>query len=510
MGKRLNCAINISFVLLCLIVLNMINQVVYADVNENIVDPTTFSVQTNSEHTGAEISKAFDNRLETYWDSAWYDGDKGLGTSPINIDINFDIPKRLTKFEYVPRQDDNPNGMILKYNLFGITVFGKKISLIQNGQFVNNHSIKTGFIQSKEYLKSIKLEILQGSYLGEVSKTHATISELRFYEDDSLRIPLYGKAVKVGDVVHLDKLDEDDNKFFSANPDVASVDENGFVRGIKEGTATIYEYSLNGTIQNFSVSVSDKAPVISGKKLVFEDNFDGDNLDSTKWNNWCVDLKQPGLFRYDNSPEVILHPDNVRVAEGTLQLIASKEETDFNGKVSQYRCGTVQTRNKFEGTYGYVTAKVLIPDVAGSNPAIWMMPQMDESNNWMWGDKQQFAAEIDILERPHPDGDKQYEDLREKYWITMHYDNYLYNLHKKFHVQPVLTNPYSWHEFSIEWTPDYIHFLLDGNVVATQTENIPNQPEIFILSYGLGGWIGKMKDSQLPDKMLVDYVRWYQ
>ena len=66
MGKRLNCAINISFVLLCLIVLNMINQVVYADVNENIVDPTTFSVQTNSEHTGAEISKAFDNRLETY------------------------------------------------------------------------------------------------------------------------------------------------------------------------------------------------------------------------------------------------------------------------------------------------------------------------------------------------------------------------------------------------------------------------------------------------------------
>lgn len=509
MNNKRKYATNIIVVVWFLLIFSISNLVIRAEGKENVVDTASFTVSTNSEHLGADIAKAFDGRIDTYWDSAWYDGDKGLGLTPISIKINFDIPRQLTKFEYTPRQDDNPNGMILKYNLIGITAFDEKIQLIQNGSFKNNHSVKLVSIYSKQFFKSIELEIVEGSYLKTTSNTHATISEIRFYESDSTNVLYDGKAVKVGKQV---KLFESDKKYryFSTNKAIATVDQNGILKGISEGNVSIYRYSEQGLDKKYNVSVSGVAPIIQGKKLVFEDDFEGEVLDISKWNNWCVDLKKSGLFRYDNSPEVVLHPNNVQVSDGTLQLIASKEQTNFNGKVSRYRCGTVQTRDKFESTYGYITAKVLIPNVAGSNPAIWMMPQMDLTNNWMWGNKQKFAAEIDILERPHPDGDKQYEDLREKYWITMHYDNYLYDLHKKFHTKPILLDPYNWHEFGIEWTKEYIHFLLDGKIVATQTENIPNQPEIFILSYGLGGWIGKINDQQLPGKMQVDYVRWYQ
>ena len=57
----------------------------------------------------------------------------------------------------------------------------------------------------------------------------------------------------------------------------------------------------------------------------------------------------------------------------------------------------------------------------------------------------------------------------------------------KYHVQPTLNNPYKWNKFDIEWTPDSIKFMLDGEVVAVQNENVPNMSEIFILSYGLAG-----------------------
>ncbi|MDT2681196.1 family 16 glycosylhydrolase [Enterococcus gallinarum] len=485
---------------------------VHGETIEKKINYELMMTSVNSEHSGTEIEKAFDNDINTYWDSAWYEGDKGLGETPIKIQIDFNSPKRLSKLEYLPRQDDNPNGMILKYELFGINKYGNTSTIVSNGRFDNNHSMKSVKISSNDYYQSLILEIEEGSYLNSTSQTHAAIAELNIYESQSIDSNVISKAIKVGETLSLNTENVRFTQWMSSNPSVITVDKAGKIFAQNEGSASITGITANGIKKKYDISVSDyKAPEIPGKKIVFEDNFDGEHLDMSKWSNWNVDLKESDLFRYGNSPEVIVHPNNVKVSEGTLRLLASKEETLFEGVKSQYRSGTVHTREKFESKYGYIVAKVRIPDVAGSNPAIWMMPQRNELNTeWLWGDKENIGAEIDILERPHPDGAKEYSNLKDKYWITMHYDNYLYNLHDKFHVQPTLLNPYEWHEFGIEWTEKSIKFLLDGKVVAVQNENIPNQPEIFILSYGLGGWIGKIDDNRLPQEMEVDYVRWYQ
>ena len=180
-----------------------------------------------------------------------------------------------------------------------------------------------------------------------------------------------------------------------------------------------------------------------GYELVFEDNFNGNVLDSSKWNNWCVDLAQSSPFRYGNTPDVAVHPDNAYVQDGTLRLLGSKEETTFDGQTSHYRSGMVQTRDKFEPLYGYMETMIKIPDVAGTNPAIWTMPQAGaNSGEWLWGDADNFGAEIDILERPHPEGSASYAHLTDKYQITIHYDNYAFTNHDKFHTEPTLNNPY--------------------------------------------------------------------
>lgn len=480
----------------------------------SLIPASEMRFEANSEHSGAEIDKAFDSNDNTFWDSAWSEGDKGLGEKPICINIEFNTPKDLEKFVYTPRQDDNPNGMILEYSLTGTIDNGQEKTIINNGVWENNSKDKEVLIEGADKFSSLTFQITKGSYLNTTSETSATAAEFKIYENkQAVDISNDSLALKEGSSRSLSLVNTNGKALWSSsNPDVAEVDMSGTVLAKKEGTATITAVTETGDSAICEVSVSsEEAPEIEGMKLVFEDDFDGNSLDTSKWNNWCVDLKESGLFRYGNSPDVVVHPDNAYVNDGTLRLLGSKEITTFDGITSNYRSGMVQTRDKFESTYGYIEAMVKIPDAAGSNPAVWMMPQMnDETGEWIWGDENNFGAEIDILERPHPEGGDEYTGLVNKYWITMHYDNYTYNPHEKYHVQPTLNNPYKWHKFGIEWTPDSIKFMLDGEVVAVQDKNIPNMSESFILSYGLGGWIGQIADEDLPAEMQVDYVRWYQ
>lgn len=479
------------------------------------VDAGEMSVTANSEHRGAEIAKAFDRDRNTFWDAAWEAGDKGLNEKPIVVDVDFAAPKMLSRLVYTPRQDNNPNGQILEYSIYGTSQDGDTVTIVEQGSWENNSRDKEVVLGGEAPLSSVQIQIKKGSLGSGVSETAATAAEFTFYETvKKSGISQQTMALTEGEskTLQLTEYTGQSITWNSSNPDAVTVGEDGTVTGIKEGTGTITGYTETGESASCEVSVSSAtAPEIPGKVLIFEDNFSGDALDLTKWNNWCVDLKESGLFRYGNSPEIAVHPDNAYVKEGTLRLLGSKEDTFFDGQTSHYRSAMVQTRDKLEEKYGYVEAMVKIPDVPGSNPAVWTMPQADEVNGgWLWGDEKNFGAEIDILERPHPKGAPEYAGLAEKYWITMHYDNYTYDPHEKYHTQPTIKNPYKWHKFGMEWTPEYIHFMLDGEVVATQENNVPNTPEIFILSYGLGGWIGTIADEYLPAEMEVDYVRWYK
>lgn len=508
---------SVSIILMGTLINSMFSVPTFAADKQTVVSQiltSEMSFATNSEHVGAGIDKAFDSNDETFWDSAWSEGDKGLGEKPIYINIEFKTPKDLEKFVYTPRQDDNPNGMILEYSLTGIMDNGQEKNIVNNGVWANNHADKEVIIEGTDKFSALSLAITKGSFLNTTSETAATAAEFTVFENKQvLDISADSLALKEGTSRRLSLMNTDESVIWSSsNPNVANVDTNGMVLAQQEGTATITATTESGNSAVCEISVSsEEAPEIEGMKLVFQDDFEGDSLDTSKWNNWCVDLKGPGLFRYGNSPDVVVHPDNAYINDGTLRLLGSKEITTFDGITSNYRSGMVQTRDKFESTYGYIEAMVKIPNVAGSNPAVWMMPQMnDETGEWLWGDANNFGAEIDILERPHPEGSAEYAGLVNKYWITMHYDNYTYNPHEKYHVQPVLNDPYKWHKFGIEWTPDNIKFMLDGKVVAVQNENVPNMSEIFILSYGLGGWIGQITEEDLPAEMQVDYVRWYQ
>lgn len=280
--------------------------------------------------------------------------------------------------------------------------------------------------------------------------------------------------------------------------------------------------------------VDSASPQKDGYNLVFSDEFDGTTLNTDRWNPYCPDLSAPDLWMYGNSNGVAVDPENVKVSDGYLHLLGTKYDTPkqvANGApgTAYYGQGTVHTRDKFEPVYGLLEVKIKIPDVRGSNPAIWTMPHWDDytpeqTQQWGWGSATEGwiwtdAAEIDILERPHPcDEHSENLDLKNKYQTNIHYNNYEY----KTNLTAPMADPYGWNVFGMEWTPDAIKFYLNGELVNTlqngpatsngsKTAFVPSAPEMFVLSYGLGGWIGDIHDEDLDKAdMLVDYVRWYQ
>lgn len=124
-----------------------------------------------------------------------------------------------------------------------------------------------------------------------------------------------------------------------------------------------------------------------GCRLVFEDDFDGPELDRTCWN---VELHEPGWV----NEELQAYVDNgetVRVEDGKLLLRAVKRLGE-DGGVS-YTSGRVSTQWKRDFTYGIFEASMKVPQGKGLLPAFWLMTT-DEDRYGQWPE----CGEIDICE----------------------------------------------------------------------------------------------------------------
>lgn len=247
-------------------------------------------------------------------------------------------------------------------------------------------------------------------------------------------------------------------------------------------------------------------------QLVFNDEFDGTEINDDYWNKFPAAIDEEDYFYYGNTPETVVCPENVYVEDGALHILAEKNPIDLGDGIDHaYRTGILQSRDKVELAYGRFEAKIKIPDLPGSNPAFWLMPHkyadgfsfigLEDSSG-----KEGDGAEVDILEHIYTDGNS--------YQTTVHWGGYEEH-HQSWTASPkpqMQGNPFDWHIFALEWTPYSLNFIVDDRVVATYSGTaVPQGPEFIIFSLGMGGsWIGTPDESKLPAEMLVDYVRVYQ
>ncbi|MCR2823784.1 carbohydrate binding domain-containing protein [Lederbergia panacisoli] len=249
-------------------------------------------------------------------------------------------------------------------------------------------------------------------------------------------------------------------------------------------------------------------------KLVWEDNFDGNELDGSKWNITTGNGHAEGIPGWGNEEKQYYQKENLKVEDGKLIIEGKKESVSDKYGSYNYTSGLIDTRGKFSQKYGKFEAKMKLPKGQGYWPAFWMMPEHDVYGGWA------ISGEIDIMEaagaRPNIVGG------------AIHYGGQWPNntYTAKDYIFPEGSDNTEFNVYSLEWEPGEIRWYVNGELYqklnnwhATDANgNKYSYPAPFdqefhiILNLAVGGWYGGDPDGTtvFPGNMEVEYVRAYE
>ncbi len=240
--------------------------------------------------------------------------------------------------------------------------------------------------------------------------------------------------------------------------------------------------------------LSDLPPPIPGYILFWHDEFDGPELDATKWKPWALGKRRdainvPEAIRLDGEGHLVLTTRRVQAADGS----------------TEYHTGGVWTSGLYEPCFGYLEARMEVQQRGGHWCAFWL------NCNGMGkpvGDPANAGVEMDIMEFHHK------LDAGRRVQQTLHWDGYGADHKSRGHTPLVQGITTGFHTYGLLWTRDEYVFFVDGvetwRVRAKDGGAISHRPEHIILSLEVGDWAGPIDKTELPDSIRVDWVRVWQ
>lgn len=257
-------------------------------------------------------------------------------------------------------------------------------------------------------------------------------------------------------------------------------------------------------------------------ELAWEDNFDGDSLNTRNWQNCWWETERKGGY---------WHEDMVTVKDGNLIITTEYMEEplendylenwgdkiDFKEYKSGWYTGCITSVNKFEQCYGYFECRAILPKSTGMWSAFWLMNDKVEDVDGTGMD----GTEVDIFESMF------YKDV---WWGAgdavisgIVYDGYGADTKNDSIGKWFANNPYEeFNTYGLEWNEnEYIFYINGVETGRLSTGGVSRNPEYLILSCEVAGENGIAhadrhgtgKISMEPgDKaeFIVDYVRVYQ
>ncbi|MBK8946260.1 MAG: family 16 glycosylhydrolase [Ignavibacteriae bacterium] len=223
-------------------------------------------------------------------------------------------------------------------------------------------------------------------------------------------------------------------------------------------------------------------PESEGYKLFWEDEFNGNSLDSTKWFVRGVGSRAVGF----------VSKKAVNINNGNLELYAVK-----NG--DSILIGAVGTQNLFMTKYGYFECRAQLQKSKGIWAAFWIQSPGIASGE----DPAKFGTEIDIFEYFKKNGDN----------IISHNLHWAYGPNQQTigGLQSIVDGiDKGFHTFALEWTPGKYSFFIDGLKYYDVTKAISHTDEYIILSMELPQKIEELSESVFPDIFIIDYVKVYK
>jgi len=185
-------------------------------------------------------------------------------------------------------------------------------------------------------------------------------------------------------------------------------------------------------------------------QLVWADEFETEGvLDAQKWFLETV-APENGSWYNNELQHYTDREDNAYISEGTLKIVAKKEEFTSTGTTKQYT--SARLNSKFQFTYGKVEVRAKLPRTQGTWPAIWALGANINEVPWP------KCGEIDIMEQLFED----HLMVQSAVHVQGRYGDH--PALKQINVSDVTEN---FHIYGMIWDEEKIDFTVDGNVFFT-------------------------------------------
>lgn len=261
----------------------------------------------------------------------------------------------------------------------------------------------------------------------------------------------------------------------------------------------------------------------TGNTTIWEDNFDGTELDTSNWNYELGSIRGFEQQHYVNNKENVYLQNGNLVLKATDRPAADQYQNPRDTtRTVKYNSGSVQTNGNKEFLYGNLEIRAKLPKGQGVFPAFWTLGSgftQDGAINGAQGQGWPSTGEIDIMELV---GKAETEIAGNNgVYQTLHYglngeDNgkYAGNGTEYKLGSGVFNDDY--HTFSLDWSKDSMKWLVDGQVVRTvnyaddeMAKTIFNKPQYMQLNLAMGGdWPGPVGDNLNNTEYDIDYVKY--
>ena len=225
-----------------------------------------------------------------------------------------------------------------------------------------------------------------------------------------------------------------------------------------------------------------KSTVPERYELVWSDEFDGKELDMSKWMHRGVGPRKGGVTR----------PESTSVdGEGHL-VIATRKVGD------EIHSGMISTQQSMRIKYGYFEARMKFPVHGGKTSAFWLQSPGNSGDS---GPPESAGVEIDVVVFYRG-------RLGGRATNAIHWGGYGEG-HETIRNRVIFNDGGDWHTFGVLWTEDGYTFYRDGEKTWETSQAVSHVPEYIILSTAIGRRPRSLERAKLPDRHMIDYVRVY-
>jgi len=252
---------------------------------------------------------------------------------------------------------------------------------------------------------------------------------------------------------------------------------------------------------NYAVDIPMAAPAA---RPSWSDEFDRPRIDLKLWRFDTARNKQ-GWYNNEKQYYAADRRQNARIEGGALVIEARREKLpampDWGGQ--DFSSARLVSRQALG--YGFYEVRAKLPCARGTWPAIWLLPDSGK-----WPDE----GEIDLMEMVGWQPNLVH--------ATLH--SALFNHVKgtqRGAGKDVPTSCTEFHRYQLDWRSDAITIGIDGRGYMRVANDQPggrgawpfDRPYQMILNLAIGGDWGGAKgidDSALPQRMTIDYVRYWR